>query len=299
MKLTISKCPYFLKLFYVTSNLRLHQLMTGPLAQIISLTTYGNDFIKNGRVPIDFNTVNTTFQFCNKVDFREFKKPFFFSKLKEKVVAQSPTEWFDYLKLDDCKHLRLYFESSKDQSFAKDHKLAGVVGGGGRWLIEANYDGYSNYWANRWKVTNQDAADNKIWGVNYAMTVVKQHISNLQIDNNVIKDKLRHTLTEIAEFAFKQNLQDWGEQFDQARLILDSSSPEDNYYHKDLIPPHNYSLIAKQILFSAGTSWVFGGMGSWNDLGFDRKEDNENYERLSEQLYSTIHEAVISATNTF
>lgn len=273
--------------------------MTGILSQIIALTTFGNDFLKNGKIPTDFNSTNTTFQFCNRVDFREFKKQFFSSKPKEKIVAENPTKWFEYLKADGCKHLRLYFEYSKDQSFAKDHKLAGLVGGGGTWLIEAVYDNYSNYWANRWEVTNQNAADNKIWTVNYGMTVAKQHTSNLQIDNEKTKNELRQTLTEIADFAFRQNLQNWGEKFDKAKLILDSSSPEENYYHKDLIPLDNYSLTAKQILFSAGSSWVFGGMGSWNDLWFDSKEDEKTYDRLSEQLYSNINKAIIAATNTY
>lgn len=273
--------------------------MTGTLAQIIALTAFGNDYLKNGKVPIDFNSANTTFQFCNKVDFREFKKQFFFSKPKENVVSINPTEWFSYLKTDGCKHLRLYFEYSKDQSFAKDHQLAGLVGGGGSWLIEAVYDNYSNYWANRWEVTDQNASDRKIWTVNYGMTLKKQHISNLQIDNQKIKEKLEQTLTEIANFAFKKNLENWGEQFDKAKLTLDSLTPEIGYYHTDLIPADKYSLIAKQILFSAGSAWVFGGMGSWNDLGFDSNEDNEIYDRLSEQLYSNINEAIIAGTNTY
>jgi hypothetical protein len=273
--------------------------MTGILAQVIALTTYGNDYLINGIVPAKFDIENTTFQFCNNVDFREFKQAIFSSKLKEKVIAKNPTEWFKYLKAGGCKHLRLFFESSKDQSLAKDHQLAGMVGGGGVWLIETIYDNYSNYWRNQWEVTNQNAADNKIWNVNYGMIVKNQQTSNLQIDNQSVREKLRQTLTDIADFAFKQNLQYWGEQFDKAKATLDSSSPEKNYYHKDLIPLENYSLIAKQILFSAGSAWVFGGMGSWNDLGFENKEDNDTYGRLSEQLYSNINEAIIAGTNTY
>jgi len=273
--------------------------MTGILAQVIALTTYGNDYLINGKIPAKFDFENTTFQFCNKVDFREFKKPIFSSELKEKVVAQNPTEWFKYLKDDGCKHLRLYFESSKDQSLAKDHKLAGMVGGGGVWLIETIYDNYSNYWRNRWEVTDKNAIDRKIWSVSYGMIAKKQYTSNLQIDNQSVREKLKQTLTEIADFAFKQNLQNWGELFEEAKATLDSASPEKNYYHKDLIPLENYSLTAKQILFSAGSAWVFGGMGSWNDLGFEKKEDNDTYDRLSEQLYSKINEAIIAGTNTY
>ena len=71
------------------------------------------------------------------------------------------------------------------------------------------------------------------------MTVKKQHVSNLQIDNQKIKQKLRQTLTEIADFAFKKDLKDWGEQFEKAKLTLDSSTPECSYYHTDLIQLKN------------------------------------------------------------
>jgi len=273
--------------------------MNGTLAQIIALTAYGNAYLNNGTIPTDFDSANTTFQFCANVDFREIRKLFFFSKPKEHVIASSPTEWFKYLKVDGCKHLRLYFENSKDQSSTKDHRLAGFVGGGGTWLIEAIYGNYSNFWANRWGVKNQNAADRKIWAVSYRTTAKKQHTNDLQIDNQLIKDKLNQTLTEIAAFAYKHNLQHWGDLFDKAKATLDSSSPSESYYHKDLIPLDNYSLIAKQILFAAGHAWVFGGMGSWNDLGFDNEDDNNIYDELSEQLYLLINMAIIAATNTY
>lgn len=273
--------------------------MTGTLSQIITLTAFGNDYLKNGKISTDFNSANTTFQFCNKVDFREFKKKFFFLEPKESVIANNPTEWFNYLKTDGCKHLRLYFEYSKDQSFAKDHKLAGIVGGGGSWLIESVYDNYSNYWSSKWEVINQHASDSKTWAVNYRMTLKKQPVSNLQIDNRRIKEELGQTLKEIADFAFEKDLRNWGDLFAKAILALESLTPESSYFHRDLIPADKYSLTAKQIIFAANSAWVFGGMGSWNDLSFNCKEDNETYDRLSEQLYSIINEAIIAGTNTY
>lgn len=273
--------------------------MTGIVAQIIALTAFGNDFLNNGKIPTDFNLTNTTFEYCKKVDFREFKKQFFFSKVKEIVVAENPTKWFEYLKTDGCRHLRLYFEYSKDQSITKDHQLAGFVGGGGLWLIEAVYDNYSNYWLNSWEVTNQNSPDNKIWSVKYGMTVVKQPSTNLQTDNEEIKNELRKSITEITNFAIGQNLKYWAEQFEKAKSFLDSPLPEESFYQKDLIPVENYSLTAKQILCSAASSWVFGGMGTWNDLVFDREENQAEYDRLSAKLYSDINNAIVAAINTY
>ena len=265
---------------------------------MVALTAYGNDYLQNGSIPMAFDSLNTTFQFCNKVTFRELRKMRLLSKSKKTVVANNPTEWFKYLRVNGCKQLSLYRASSKNQAFEKDHKLAGLVGEGGSWLIETVYDNYSFYLTSGWEVTNQNAADNKIWTVNYSMLHKQQHISKMQIDELLINDEIRRTLTKISDFAKKQNLQRWAEQFDKAKSALDSSSPEENYFHKDLIPLTNYSLEAKQLLFSAGIAWVFGGMGSWSDVGFDNQEDNAIYDRLSERLYSNINDAIIAAINT-
>ena len=263
--------------------------MTGTLAQLIALTAYGNDYLKNGKLPENFYPENTAFQFCNKADFRISV---------ENVVAIDPIEWFKYLKNDGCKALRLFYLPSKDQS-AKDHQLAAFVGGGGLWLIEAIYNTYSNFWANRWQVTNQNDPDKKIWTVNYALTSHKEKSINLQINPEKIKVQLQKTLTEIAEFASRQNLKIWKEKFEKAIEALNSQAPNEDFYHKNLIPADNYSLTARQVLFAAGMSWVFGGMGSWNDLGFQEQDTNDMYNKLSEQLYNDIIYAVISATNSY
>lgn len=122
---------------------------------------------------------------------------------------------------------------------------------------------------------------------------------DLQISLQKCKEELEKTLTEIEAFAIGQNLDYWSKQFTQARQALIANTPESFYYNSDLIVNNNYSLTARQILYAAGTAWVFGAMGSWNDLGFNTKEDNEKYEALTEILYSKVNEAIISATNSY
>lgn len=55
-------------------------------------------------------------------------------------------------------------------------------------------------------------------------------------------------------------------------------------------------LEAKQLLAAAQAAWVFGGMGSWNDLGFDGN-DQQEYNELSDKLFSLLNQAVSNATN--
>lgn len=263
--------------------------MTGALAQIITLASYGNCYLKTESLPKSFY-LNQTFDFCNAIDFMELEDS------KERIIANHPGEWFICLKKAGCKKLRLYFTHSKDQSIAKDHQLAGFVGGGGDWLIEAVYDTYSDYWDNRWEVTDQDEPDRKIWGVNYARTGMKQSTIDLQFDLSATKDKLDKTLTEIAAFAFAQDLTNWGELFENAKALLhDNKLPDTDH----LVPTSPFSVTARQLLLAASASWVFGGMGSWNDVGFSSDKEYAKYDKLSEQLHDGINEAIMAAVNIY
>ena len=273
--------------------------MTGILAQLVALTAYGNNYLAYDHVPADFYPGNSTFRFCRKVDFIEFHKPLFSKSLKETIVAPAPPEWFKYLKKDGCRKLRLYFQGSNDQTGTKEYKRAGMLGGGGTWYIEAVYKGYSNFWSVRWQLGDPKAADQKVWTVSYGRTSTRQKTLNIQLDQNRVRAQLYDTLRELTEFTTKPNLETWRKQFESAIAILESDEPNEQYYHKDLIPVSNYSITAKQLLFAAGHAWAFGGMGSWNDLSFSSKEDNDLYEKLSGQLYYTIIEAVISAVNSY
>lgn len=272
--------------------------MVENLSQRIALVTYGNNFLRNGKLPASFPE-HRTFNFCNKVDFRIFERPFFFMKQKEKPIASNPVEWFEYLLNSGCKSLRVHFKSSADQSFAKDYKLAGLIGGGGSWFIEAVYMGFSNIWIDRWEVTEKDDPDRKIWAVKYAKVYSEVPTIDEQIPQEKTKTELNIILNEIEKFAFSHHLDYWGNQFSQAKAELISDTPGNSDYMKELIPTENYSLTARQLLFASCSAWVFGAMGSWNDLGFNTDEENKEYESLTESLFDKVNRAIISSVNSF
>ena len=66
----------------------------------------------------------------------------------------------------------------------------------------------------------------------------------------------------------------------------------------DYIVSANYSIAARQLLLASSSAWVFGGMGSWNDLSFEKEEDNQHYETLSTALYNAINRGILAATNS-
>ena len=56
-------------------------------------------------------------------------------------------------------------------------------------------------------------------------------------------------------------------------------------------------LEAKQLLGAVLAAWVFGGMGSWNDLGLFDGNDQQEYTELSDELFVLLNQAISVAVN--
>jgi len=267
--------------------------MTGELAQIINLITHYNSKI----IDSDLYNKNSTYQYCNLLTFVSFKKKFF-GGFKEIKIADTTIEWFNYLKNNNCKKLALVFQD--DNSMNSDHKLAGMVGGGGNWFIEAKYSGYSDFWQPRWEVKpDKKDDDNRIWNITYGLTIPKTKPFNHPIYNiQEQREKLVSTLTRIADFAVSnENTSGWEKTFNGAKDSLTDDFPTLEY-HKDLTPKNSLSKENLQLLISASKSFVFGGMGSWNDIGWFNDENlSKKYDELSAELYKVMNESIIAAVN--
>lgn len=64
----------------------------------------------------------------------------------------------------------------------------------------------------------------------------------------------------------------------------------------DLAPSSFLPPCAEDLLAAAQWAWVFGGMGSWNDMSFEG-DDSTEYAQLTQELYAAVNEAVVVATN--
>lgn len=190
-----------------------------------------------------------------------------------------------------------YMPGGENRGGATDRMLVGFVGGGGRWLLETTGPNGSDYWEGRWEVGDQSRADRKIWQVTYGRIAANQP-SPLQIpiDLEGLRQRLAKNLTEISAFARHHNLDGFAKAFESGQSNLESSSPGTGLYHNDMLSTH-MSLAASQLLSAAQSSWVFGGMGSWDDLGFEGDEQS-TYENLSEDLYRLLNDSIVSAANS-
>ncbi|HNP49921.1 MAG TPA: hypothetical protein PKL85_13845 [Bacteroidia bacterium] len=271
--------------------------MTGTLAQLIVLATYGNQFLRTGEINTAFYPDNSTFLNSESVDFREMTKRFILSGFSEKTICRNPGEWLNLLKKEKTQKLHLFFRASEDQSKGPDYKLAGFIGGGGNWMLEQICDGYSYYWQAKWTYNNSSSDQDKRWIVSYARFSQKIKSSNYNQSEERIRDNFRVALSDISSFASLQNFHGWSNTFQKALYELSNLSPGENYYYKDLVPSGDFSVASRQLLYSAAMAWVFGGMGSWNDINLEKKEDEERYDELSAKLYQCITESVLAVVN--
>jgi len=265
--------------------------MTGILAQLTPLTAYGNQCLRTNQLPAGFYPENKAFQYCNTVNFWKVDGQ------NELLVAIDPYFWFRYLQGEGCQALKLYYQPAKENPLAREHQLTGFVGGGGTWLIEAIFAAHSDFWASRWQVTRKDDPDHRIWSVKYGRTSVNLATVNQQLDLAATANELYESLGAIIEFTVQQNLASWTDFFQKAAQRLNSDTPEAGYYNEALAPEGEYSLHPRQLLYTAGSAWAFGGMGSWNDLSFEKAEDNERYNNVSARLYDAINRAIVAAVN--
>ena len=77
---------------------------------------------------------------------------------------------------------------------------------------------------------------------------------------------------------------------------LDSGGAKLHGFHKDLTVEGVGAPLAVCLLDACQSAWVFGGMGSWNDMGFEGV-DQKDYDRVSQQLFAALNETIQAATN--
>lgn len=268
--------------------------MNGPISQIVALTCHANAFLRGRSVPELFPG-HSTCQFCDHVKFLGFNKSIF-GKVSETQVAANPNRWFEYLKSERIAGVRLRRTSQNDAGIS-DRMSAAFVGGGGSWAMETiSATGWSSTWMARWGVWNQTAPEHRIWRVDYGR-VAEGPIRKFEVASlDSVAKRFQAALTEIHTFAERHNCGGFTACFARGMETLDSGGAKRLGFHKDLSPQGDIPELAAALLDAAQSAWVFGGMGSWNDMGFDGADQKE-YDRVSEQLFTEINEAIETGAN--
>lgn len=230
------------------------------------------------------------YQFCNKVTFTGRRRGWALIPGSARE-AGDPNVWLDTLP-PSMTSARLCVLRRDDPQIS-DRESAGFANSGPIFAarIEASKP---EAWHAEWQVTKGAAADRRIWSVAYRN--VPDIGTGLEPRSQQdVRDALYEVLDEAVQFSGLHHMA-FAESFVSAQRALDDSAPLRDFYHKDMIPEDMLALGDMQLFGCAARAWVFGGMGSWNDVWFEG-DDRDIYRDLSDRLFWTIIEALVVATN--
>lgn len=263
--------------------------MQGPIAQALALTCVGNAFLR-GRDVSGFWPDASVFRFSKACDFRRVEGE------RDELIAADPLAWF--ATLHACHGLRLHSAPGPrgpQQSIPiNERESVGFVGGGPAWIIEAVGSERSTLWQGYDRLGDRNDPQHKIWLNTYLMsgeTTPQTHAQMvLQEAARNLDEALREIETVAAAIAPA-----WSENFSSARRVLSADEP-DAGYHADIADYATFGTEQRQILGAVSAGWVFGGMGSWNDM-VPPEAHAMDYERVSERHFRALIDAICALAN--
>ena len=135
----------------------------------------------------------------------------------------------------------------------------------------------------------------KPWSVEYRGFMSPDSRALPMQEMRAVKERLREAVSRAKEFAQGTH---WTKDFTRSLEALESPAPV--FPFPDMLPSSGFPLEARQLLAAAAQAYVFGGMGSWNDLSLPNDPDIiEEYEEISTELYEAIQFAILMASNAF
>lgn len=277
--------------------------MDGELAFAIALAAHGNAFVASAEEsrPAELFDTNSTLQHASSVTFREGE-----ASLQSAADAIRRTEQGRYEDLRSPKGTSAWFlrlrraAGSRLQVVKLPTQLdlpevyAASFSGAIPWAILVDYPSTFGLWIPRWK--HEDGK--KPWKVSVTGFTVARPPSQPHLQLQAAANSLRAALERALDFSTRAKLEWFPTDFSHALGLLSSQSPEIPY-HPDLLPPRGYSLLSRQVTASAAKAWVFGGMGSFNDLVLKGHGLKAEYKGLLPDVYNSVVNALLAAANSF
>lgn len=261
--------------------------MNTELAQIIALITHGNEHLLSpGRDGVELFPSHSTFQHVSEISFQGWESDVL---RKPRILARDPRTWFSFLEAGGVQYLKL---DLLNLNRLPPPYATSISTAGNAWVIQTDQ---GKCWQARWLFQTEGDPHPGRWQVAY------QERENLPVltdlpDSEVVYHKLKNSLLEARAFSLRWNF-GWDDWFGEAINLL-QASPVIQPYYNDLFPEQFENVKVRQLLAGALKAWVFGRLGSWNDMYITSSKQEQEYQRISRNLYSSVIQAVVTATNS-
>ena len=261
--------------------------LDGQLAQLAALVAHGNEWLAGNMSRPSTVAAGSTFQYVNEVSFTLTTGRI----MKRTITAEDPNAW-----LQGCAQrgvTTLWLDPRTTDPGPMPGHLAAAFANGTRSSILA-LGPKPQRWVAAWTVGRSGAPDNRIWNVIYVGSPDRNGLSTGP-DLDTAHKRLVDAVSAARDLANRFGWTDWARWFAEAMAMGDSSVPRARF-HDDAVPA-SADLPRRQLFALASGSYVFGGMGSWNDLLAPDPQGEAEYERVSSDLYTAVLQAVAAAVN--
>jgi hypothetical protein len=259
--------------------------MQTPIARIVALTCHANAKLRGLRIPT-MGPDHSTMKFVASSEFL-VSGPW-------TCVARDESEFLgvggehDYLRTCEARSAHLDWS---DEGAARPYRTAGSVGGGGLWTMTTYCaNGEALQWRTREQIGDRAAKDGRIWRTTTYVAWVDGTEPPAVVPPALAERALRAQLVLAEKYAAEHAPQFAGN-FVRALRSLDGKR---SGHHQDLVPPGALEETAMRIIDAVQVAWVFGAMGSWNDMG----EPTGDFEKVSDTLHRTLIAVLVAATNS-
>jgi len=262
--------------------------MNVDLAQIIVLIAYGNEYLSlPGRDSRELFPSHSTFQYVSDVSFQKGKT--LDPLVRSEIIAKNTVGWFSHREIDGIKYLKL-------DLLNLDHLpppyATSLFTAGGAWVIQTDQ---GKCWQFNWSFINQGSRQARLWKVEYWERDNIPVINDFSDMETAYRD-LENALVDAQDFSERRKF-GWEKWFGKALQLLHNPSPVLPFY-ADLLPPTLRNIKVRQLLAGALQAWVFGGLGSWNDMYITDHSVEQEYQQISKNLYGAVIQSVGAVTNS-
>lgn len=268
--------------------------MNGELAQLCAIVAHAKAFL--APATRDFGSMDpqahSTFKFVARTEW--YARPRALGLVSERVIAGAPNEWFEHLLKQGAASVNLVAPGVRSPGQERTRQS---FNGGGTWGVEVAAErGGVGHWIPVWRPREETGSVERPWLVTYRERVGTKIHAPLELGDAM--STLREALQAVLEFARGLELEDWVPTFDQALKQLESPDPFAPY-HPDMLPRAGYALPARRLCAAAQQAWVFGGMGSWNEVMVEDGDTSVVFEEKSDHLYRAVVGALLAAIEAF
>ncbi|MHA1680426.1 MAG: hypothetical protein ACTSUE_05420 [Promethearchaeota archaeon] len=253
------------------------------IEKTVSLVTFTNAILKGQ--DIKFTSEHSTIRFAKHIPPPE-NAPADAVYDDTEIIALNPDKWVTLLKGKGVSRLRLHFYMPESE--LPPRIAAAFVGGAGTWVIEAVHGTSSDIY--EFKSHASASTSHKHLGVHLLMILENvPPIEQTSQSPTEVLTKIRDVLEKLEKLAYEdERTYHWGKIFKNARTIPTDNIP--NWY-EDIVPPGIIPDENRHLIITAISSWVFGGMGSWNDVCVGGE--------LNDALYDAIMESFVTGVNVY